>query len=210
MGLMIGGGVGTAKSYLKYNAKAGRWSFRNLDGTESDLTDPTFVADLENIATGWMRFVEGQPPERIMDPSTDSPAPKPSDNHKRGFILAVYSKNLFGGVAEISGTSMVLANVIKNLYSQFEAEKGANAGKVPVIEAKGVTAQKGKFGTNYAPNMQIVKWIDRPADLADESPAHPNDIYRGTAGAAPAASKSADGHVPPPSPKPSSQQATEF
>jgi hypothetical protein len=208
MGLMIGGGGGAAKVYLKYNAKSGRWSVRNLDGSENEVADPTFIADLDNIATGWMKFVEGQPPSRVIDPSTTSPAPKPSEDHKRGFILGVYSKNLFGGVAEISGTSNVLANVIKNLYAQFEAEKGANAGKVPVVQCKGTVAEKSKYGTNYAPNISIAKWIERPADLPDESPAHPNDIYRATSTAAPA--PAAGGHVPPPAPKLPTSQATEF
>lgn len=208
MGLMIGGGGGAAKVYLKYNAKSGRWSVRNLDGSENEVQNPAFIADLENIATGWMRFVEGQPPQRTMDPSTSTPAPKPSDDHKRGFILAVYSKNICGGPAEISGTSNVLANVIKNLYAQFEAQRGANPGKVPVVECNGVTAEKSKYGTNYAPNLTITKWVDRPADLPDASPAHPNDIYQGSTSTA--ASKPADGHVPPPSPKPLSSPATEF
>ena len=75
MGLMIGGGGGAAKVYLKYNAKSGRWSVRNLDGSENEVQNPAFIADLENIATGWMKFVEGQPPSRVIDPSTTSPAP---------------------------------------------------------------------------------------------------------------------------------------
>lgn len=209
MGLMIGGGGGSAKAYLKFNAKSGRWSFRAIDGSENEVSDPTFAADLDNIATGWMRFVEGQPPEKIMDPSIDQAAPKPSENHKRGFILNVYSKNAFGGVAEISGTSMALSNAIKTLYGQFEAERGNNAGKVPVVVAKGVEPQKGKFGTNYIPKLTIEKWVDRPADLPNESAAHPNDIYRATsAPAAPA--PAAGGHVPPPSPRAVSSQATEF
>lgn len=210
MGLMIGGSGGSAKVYLKYNAKSGRWSVRNLDGSENEISDPTFAADIGNIATGWMLFEKGMPPQRVMDADVSTPAPKPTGgDYKRGFILNVYSKNLFGGVAEISGTSNVLANVVKNLYAAFEAGKGANPGKVPVVECKGASAEKGKFGTNYAPNLSITKWVDRPEDLPDESPAHPNDIYQGTTSTA--ASPKADGHVPPPTPRaPTSSQATEF
>jgi hypothetical protein len=207
---MIGGSGASAKAYLKYNAKSGRWSVRNIDGSENEIGDPTFAADLENIATGWMLFEKGMPPQRVMDASTDQPAPKPTGgDFKRGFILSVYSKNLFGGIAELSGTSNVLANVVKSLYAQFEEGKDANAGKVPVIECKGATAEKGKFGTNYAPNLTIAKWIDRPDDLADESPAHPNDIYK-PAALTGAPTPAASGHVPPPSPRPASSSATEF
>lgn len=209
MGLMIGGGGGSAKVYLKYNAKSGRWSVRNLDGSENEINDPTFAADIGNIATGWMLFEKGMPPQRVMDPDVSTPAPKPAGgDYKRGFILSVYSQNLFGGAAEISGTSNVLANVIKHLYAQFESERGNNPGKVPVVECKGSTAEKGKFGTNYAPSLTIKGWTDRPAGLADESPAHPNDVYRATSTAAPA--PAAGGHVPPPAPKPSSSLTTEF
>lgn len=209
MSLMIGGGGGSAKAYLKFNAKSGRWGFRALDGTENEISDPTFIADLANIATGWMKFTEGQPPEKIMDPAIDQAAPQPSREHKRGFILNVYSKNFFGGVAEISGTSMALSNAIKAVHSQFESERADNAGKVPVIAAKGAEAQKGKFGTNYMPKLSIAKWVDRPADLTDASPARDEDIYRGAPAAA--ASTPAAGHVPPPAPRAvSSPNATEF
>lgn len=209
MSLMIGGGGGSAKAYLKFNAKSGRWGFRALDGTENEISDPTFIADLANIATGWMKFTEGQPPEKIMDPAIDQAAPQPSREHKRGFILNVYSKNSFGGVAEISGTSMALSNAIKAVHSQFESERADNAGKVPVIAAKGAEAQKGKFGTNYMPKLSIAKWVDRPADLADASPARDEDIYRGATVAT--ASTPAAGHVPPPAPRAvSSQGAPEF
>ena len=225
MSLMIGGGGGSAKAYLKFNAKSGRWGFRALDGTENEISDPTFIADLANIATGWMKFTEGQPPEKIMDPAIDQAAPQPSREHKRGFILNVYSKNSFGGVAEIISTSMAVSNAIKAIHSQFESERTDNAGKVPVIAAKGAEAQKGKFGTNYMPKLSIAKWVDRPVDLADASPARDEDIYRGTFAAPRAAStptvtelaiidlerQRAAGHVSPPAPRAvSSQGATEF
>ena len=78
-----------------------------------------------------------------------------------------------------------------------------------MIAAKGADPQKGKFGTNYMPKLSIAKWVDRPADLTDASPARDEDIYRGAPAAA--ASTPAAGHVPPPAPRAvSSQSATEF
>lgn len=208
MALNIGGGTGSAKVYLKFNGKAGRWSVRNLDGSENEVPNPTFIADFANIATGWMRFVEGQAPSKVMDPSTEVAAPRPSDDHKRGFVLTVYSKNVFGGAAEISGTSLGMSNAINSVYGQYLAERDANAGKVPVVECQGIDAQKGKFGTNYAPQLAIIKWADRPADLPDQSPVSPSEVYRATATTPQA--KPAGGHVPPPSSKPASPATTEF
>jgi hypothetical protein len=45
-----------------------------------------------------------------------------------------------------------------------------NAGKLPVVQCTGTEAQKGKFGTNYKPVFSIVKWVDRPAALGENTP----------------------------------------
>ena len=43
---------------------------RGEDG-DAEIARPTFVADLPNIRTGWLRFRENQAPERVIDPSLD-------------------------------------------------------------------------------------------------------------------------------------------
>ena len=99
------GGTGIAKPYCKYNAKADKWFVRGADGEDAEIARPTFVIDLDNIATGWLLFREGQAPERLMDPSLDQPAPSPGEGFKRGFVVATFSPKFFGGVAEFASAT---------------------------------------------------------------------------------------------------------
>jgi hypothetical protein len=89
------GATGSIKPYVKFNAKADKWFAKGETG-DVEIGRPTFIADLANIATGWLNFKEGQAPERAIDPSHDRAAPCPGEGFKRGFVLAVYSQNFFG------------------------------------------------------------------------------------------------------------------
>jgi hypothetical protein len=92
--------------------------------------EPIFVADFDNIATGWFRFREGEPPERVMDPSIDRAAPFPGEGFKRGFVMMVYSPKFFGGAAEFGSASIHLSNAIKDVYAQYEAGNNPSSGTV--------------------------------------------------------------------------------
>ena len=166
----IGSGNGTFRPVLKFNAKSGRWSYRNIDG-DQEINPTSVIVDLANISPCWASFREGQAPNRIYDPSSGTRAPKPSDEHKRGFTLIVaVPKDAVGedNVCEMSSTSMLLANSIKEVWAQFREGVDANPGKVPVVTIKGVTADKGKFGTNYRPDLTVSSWVERPAGMPDE------------------------------------------
>jgi hypothetical protein len=169
MALNIGSN-GNGKPYCKYNAKAGAWFVRGSEGEEKEVKDPSFVADFDNIATGWLRFREGQAPERVMDPSLDRMAPDPGEGFKRGFVLMVYSPKYFGGAAEFASPSILLADAIKDLHAQYVARRGAHPGKLPVIACTGSQAVKTRHGTNYRPTVSIVDWVDRPDDLPGSNP----------------------------------------
>lgn len=167
MGLNISTGGGEDfKPYLKYNAKAGRY-YAKKDGSEVEVTNPAFVADFSNIKTGWFYFAAGMAPSIVYDPDLSTPAPKPSENHKKGFELEVYSQATLGGVCVFSSTSGIVGGAINEIYEQYEKEKDANAGMLPVIQCEGVTPEVGKHGTNYKPNLKIAKWIPRPAEFGN-------------------------------------------
>jgi hypothetical protein len=189
---------GSIMPFAKYNAKADKWFVRGDDGDE-EIARPTFVADLANIATGWLRFREGEAPERSIDPSLDRAAPSPGEGFKRGFVLAVFSQNFFGGLVELSSASIHMGNAVREVYQIFEDQRGNHPGQVPVIACSGSEPMKDKYGTNYRPKLELLKWVDRPADLPDASPVDPNDVWQG-GGTAPA--KTTATHVPPPQPKP--------
>src|SRR5262249_9140346 len=78
------GSTGNGKPYLKYNAKADKWFVRGTEGEDQEIQRPSFVVDFDNTRTGWLRFREGQAPERVIDPSIDHAAPNPGEGFKRG------------------------------------------------------------------------------------------------------------------------------
>jgi hypothetical protein len=164
------GSEGDFIPYCSYNAKAGRWSNKDDAGDIYELDEfKNIAADLENIKTGYFKFMEGQAPDKQFDSAAGAnDVEKPSDQHKRGFQFLVFSKKL-GGVREFSSTAGVVNAEINKLYDAFEEEKGNNAGKVPIITCTGIEPVKSKHGTNYAPQMRLVKWANRPVEFDEDA-----------------------------------------
>lgn len=200
------GASGTIKPYVKFNAKADKWFVKGEEG-DLEIERPTFIADLANIATGWLRFREGEAPERVIDASLDRAAPHPGEGFKRGFVLSVYSQKSFGGLVELSSASIHMGNAIREVYQAFEDSRGNHPGQVPVVACSGSEPMKDKYGTNYRPRLGLVKWVDRPAELPDECPVEASEIWHGDAAPKPQAT-----HVPPPAaaaPRPDTSPALE-
>lgn len=193
-------GGGDFVTYVKYNAKAGRFYTKpDGGGDEYEVSDFTAIFDMENLQTGWFLFAAGQAPSKVMDPSLTQMSASPGEGYKRGFQLNLYSEKNLSGLREFSSTAGVVIEAMNTLYDQWEAHKAENGGKLPVVKSFGVTPITGKHGTSYRPDLQIVSWADRPAQLvaASAAPAAP----------APAAS------APPPAahtPPPSASDAVEF
>ncbi len=161
--------------YAKFNGKAGRW-YAKKGEVEVEVNNPTFVADFDNIKTGWFWFKEGSAPSIILDDSLSAPAPKPPqtfvdsqgktrDCYKRGFELKLFSQAAFGGVVVLNGAAMHLNAAINELYAQYSTGKVANPGQLPVVQCTGTTPMKDKAGTNFKPILSIAKWIPRPAEF---------------------------------------------
>lgn len=201
------GASGNIKPYVKFNAKADKWFVKGDDG-DVEIARPTFVADMANIATGWLRFREGEAPERTIDPSLDRAAPSPGEGFKRGFVLSVFSQKCFGGLVELSSASIHMGNAIREVYQAFEEGRADHPGQVPVVSCTGSEPMKDKYGTNYRPKLELVKWVDRPAELPDECPVGVSEIWHGDS-----SPKSQASHVPPPpvaaAPKPAADPMLE-
>jgi hypothetical protein len=196
------GSSGETANYVKFNAKSGRLSINDADGNQPEIPGLTAIFDLENIRTGWLRFREGQAPERHFDPRPGDSAPKPEgEGFKRGFLLMLFSRNTLGGVRELSGNSLHLCNAITDLYAAWEAGKDDYRGQVPVVTMDSVQPMKDQYGTNYRPVFRIVKWVDRPADLVPPMVEASVPSSRPTSGQAP---------VPPPQPQPDPLMSSEF
>jgi hypothetical protein len=147
---------------------------------------------MDNLQTGWFLFAAGQAPSKVMDASLTQMSANPGDGYKRGFQLNLYSDKNLSGLREFSSTAGVVIEAMNTLYDQWEANKASNAGKLPVVKCAGVTPITGKHGTSYRPDLQVVAWADRPAQLV--APSAP-------AAAAPAASAptyTPAAHTPPP------------
>lgn len=204
MGLGLSTGSGDFIPYTKFDARAGRW-FTKTEGGDVDITDGfTAVFDFEQIEVGWMVFAAGTAPLYVtQDISLGVPQKPASGDWKQGFRMniALPSSIAGGGARELSSTAKALIGVIDRLHTDYSNAPEKSERKLPVLKMNGTTVveTKGPNGTtrNYAPNLVIAGWVDRPATLPKKG-----QIIAAQA-LAPAAAPPATGStpVPPPAPK---------
>lgn len=161
---------------LKYDARAGRL-FRvdrtdTGNGFTSDPVDITStfkaIVDFENIEVGWIDFPPGSAPSFALVPMGNPLPERPSPRHKNGvrFILKL-AKDCGGTkpVREIAGTSKAFLSGIEAVFNIYQADKAANAGKLPIIVLEKTTPIKSGSGekqsTNYQPTFRISGWAPR-------------------------------------------------
>lgn len=161
---------------VKYDARAGRL-FR-VDRTDSgngfvtDAVDITAsfkaIVDFENVEVGWIDFPAGSAPHFALVPMGSQLPDRPSLRHKNGvrFLLKL-AKDCGGAkpVREIAGTSKAFLSGVEAIFNTYQAEKAANAGKLPVIVLEKTTPIKSGSGdkqsTNYQPTFRISGWAPR-------------------------------------------------
>lgn len=159
---------------VKYDARAGRM-FRvdRKDGTNTpvDITRAfKAVMDLENVEVGFIDFNTGGAPLFVLAP-LGSPMPQnPGGGAKQGVRLMMkLGKECGGDVRELATCAKAAMRGLDELHSTYEAERGHNAGKLPVVSIKdtiAITSEgQGQKTTNYQPVFEIVGWAPRPADL---------------------------------------------
>ncbi len=199
MGLGISTGGGDFKPYAKFDARAGRW-FRKGEAGDVDITDNfAAVFDLEQIEVGWMTFAAGTAPVYITQGiERGMPAKPEGQNWKQGFKVDIALSSAAGGGAyEVSSTAKALIGVIDRIHTEYQNAPERAEGKLPVLKMTGTTVveTKGPQGVtrNYAPNLSISAWVERPATLPRKM----------SVAAAPVASPPSTGStpVPPPAPK---------
>ncbi len=152
---------------IEYNAKSGRMSQvdRTADGTGTIKVDvtaslPVFAFDLATIEIGWANFQSGTAPSLVMVPYGQAMPARPDNNHKAGFSAKVW--NGHEPIArEFRATAGATVNAVEELWDKLTAMPEAARGMVPVIRLAGVVPITGRNGTNYAPQFQLVQWIDR-------------------------------------------------
>ena len=95
--------------------------------------------------------------------------------------------------AELASASIHVGNAIREVYATWLAAARPASGQLPVVACTGAEPMKDKYGTNYKPRLELVRWVDRPAQLPDASPVEPHEVWQGAAAAPPPRS------APPPS-----------
>ena len=150
---------GGSGNYIRFSPQANAWS--NQDG---EFNLEKFVFDYENLQTGWMLIAIGVF-EFIADESLGRKSAQPSPEHKRGFKATFYNKTM--GIAEFSANGAGANMGIESLFNRVQAQAGANAGKLPVVEYTGSRAEKVGKGSTRVPEFNVTGWVARPAAMQE-------------------------------------------
>ncbi len=167
MPLMLNSGGGDYLGFVRYMASTSSWEM-SAEGGKQPFTFSKAAFDFSNIETGWCAFEEGQGPQWVMDESLTKPAARPEGDAqwKRGFKIKLYSKDMFGDepVREWATNSAGGTMAIQAVYAEWE--KQADDSKVAVVQFNGATPTKVGRGSTTVPQFEIIKLVDRPAELA--------------------------------------------
>ncbi len=161
------------KVYVKYNAKAGRWYTKEdkPDAQEFEVPDMTAVFDFPNLQTGWFLFAPGVAPVKQLGAEPGQFTPRPGPDFKQGFQIELFSNKNLLGVREFCSTAGAVIDAMNAVHDQYEAAPEAKEGKLPIVKCVTVKPLVGAHGTNFAPDLQIVGWTDRPPELTEAAKA---------------------------------------
>jgi len=203
MGLMLdeprSGGGGDFLPIITYAATTGEWLAHNSENDGSgwvrsrvEIDVPAkVVMDLANIEEGWILIGQGHV-DMAMAKHGEGAPDRPSVEHKPGFRITLGNKSL--GVRQFSHTAKTVRKAISQLHDQWIKERGANPGKMPIVEiGKPETIEmEGRNGILRfkAPVFSIVGWTEDNA--LDKIASGPSSIDAPQKEAPP----------PPPPPKP--------
>ena len=162
---------------IKYDARAGRF-FRvdreqgpsGWESHETDITDGlAFIIDFPALEVGWASFMNGV--SFAMVPWGQMLPVRPSENHKQAFRVKIFAPSL--GLREFSHTAKCVLGAFDRLQDEYLAADESKQGLLPVVAIEGATPIKNNTpagsSTNYAPNFVIKKWVQRPAEMNQES-----------------------------------------
>ena len=167
---------------IKFDAKAGEFikvdKEQAADGTwvadQSEIDLPfKAVMDLANIEVGWLAFPLAGPPDFHMVKLGDKMPAQPTDEHKQAFRIRLFNKSL--GLRVFSHSAKTVVRCMDALHTQYEAERAANSGKMPVVEAgkcETVKIQTPQGELRFkAPSWKIVSWVNAPEEFSGAAPA---------------------------------------
>lgn len=177
---------GAFRPRVKFNAKAGRVyridRVQQADGKvshEVEITDQfAFYLALESFADGWWHR---ETFKELLAPLGGTLPPRPDERDANNKPLWIYQVSCTmklaaaaGGDLRVfsSGAQCVLESLDK-LYSECCADPKGNGDEirrwVPAVRMLRTEPIKGENGVNYAPVFELVKWVERPADMPYEA-----------------------------------------
>jgi hypothetical protein len=178
LNLSSGGGGG---NYIRFSPAANAWT--NSDGEEIQIKKVVF--DIDNVQTGWLQLgvgVRDWQPDAVVGKKGAQPTP----DHKRGFLVKFYNKQL--GTCEWSSNGVGPNMGLEQIYVKCMEDRKTiplNATLLPVIEYKGSKMEKIGKGTTRIPQFEVTDWIARPAGM-DEASASAGGMEEEYAAPAPA------------------------
>jgi hypothetical protein len=166
---------------VKYDAKAGDFIAQDRvqsasgewEKEERELPLPTkFAADMAEMEVGWLSFQSGAPDFRMVKVGEPMPA-KPEGDFKNAFRMRIASKEL--GLREFSHSAKTVLRAMDTLHNQYEAEKGNNSGKIPIVEVTGtetikINSPQGELRFKV-PVWNISGWVEKPEMFNKTAPA---------------------------------------
>jgi len=156
-------------NYIRFSPQANAWTNNNNE----EITLKKVVFDIDNIKTGWLLLGVGVR-DWVQDESVGKKGPQPSPEHRRGFDITLYNKEI--GAAAFSSNGVGNNIMLETMYKACIAERAANPGKLPILEYQGSKAEKIGKGTTRIPQFKLTGWVARPAGLdavAEEFEAEP-------------------------------------
>ena len=164
----------TGNPFIRFGIEENEWNISSENGlVPVDLVGKTIGIDIANIQMGWLSLSGG----RDWQPWPDNNPLKlenPSDQHKQGCSVSMYSTKLFGDspVRELSTSQIGMLDFVKNLYDEAEQDTKFKT-HIPMVKMGDAPKRKVGKGSTRTPAFEITGWADRPDELGGGSPVAP-------------------------------------
>ena len=155
-------------AFVRYSIEDNMWLISTPEGEPQDVTDaimsnPIYI-DIANVEMGWLKLQGGRD-WVVWEDNEPANTPKPSDAHKQGFAVQMYSKKVFGEEEpqrEFNSSQVGMLEFIKKLYD--ELEDSFEDGKAAVVQLTGATRVKIGKGSSRIPTFKFMGMNTNPIE----------------------------------------------
>lgn len=155
-------------AFVRYSIEDNMWLVSTPEGEPQDVSDaimsnPIYI-DIAKVQMGWLKLQGGRDWVRWED-NEPANTPKPSDAHKQGFSVQMYSKKVFGEEEpqrEFNSSQVGMCEFIKKLYDELEDTFEDN--KAAVIQLTGASRVKIGRGSSRIPTYKFLAMKESPIE----------------------------------------------